>query len=280
MRITVLGASGFIGRRLCAALRERGDEVVEVSLRDPAAAAAQSLASQAIVNLSGEPIAQRWSEGVKERIRSSRSDLPRLFLEELARASAKPEIYVSASAVGYYGTSEDVTFTEQSPPGDDFLARVCVEWESVARSAASLGARVAIVRNGLVLAADGGALAKILPPFRAGAGGRVASGKQWYSWVHVDDAIRIYLHALENTDGVVNAVAPNPVRNAEFTKELAAAVHRPALLPAPMFAIKAMLGEGAYVVTEGQRVLPERTLAEGYRFQYPALSDALAQIVR
>ena len=280
MQVAVLGASGFIGRRLCAALKTRGDEVLEISLRDPGAAAVQSRDADAIVNLAGEPIAQRWNDSVKARIRSSRVDLPRSFIAELASVQARPRAYVSASAVGYYGTSENETFIESSPPGNDFLARVCVQWEDVAQSASTLGARVAIVRTGVVLAADGGALQKILPPFRAGAGGRVASGKQWYSWIHVDDAVAIYLHALQHSDGVLNAVAPNPVRNADFTKELATAVHRPAVLPAPMFAIKALLGEGAYVVTEGQRVLPERTLSQGYRFQYPFLGPALVQILR
>jgi len=279
MRIAVLGASGFIGRRLCAALRARGDDVAEISLRDPAAAAAQCRDAEAIVNLAGEPIAQRWSDDAKQRIRSSRVDLPRAFLQQLSHIGGRPEMFISASAIGYYGTSQDATFTESSPAGNDFLARVCVEWEAVSQSASSLGARVAIVRAGLVLAADGGALERILAPFRAGAGGRVGSGKQWYSWVHVDDAIGIYLHALAHPDGVFNAVAPNPVRNAEFTKELAAAVHRPAFLPAPMFAIKAMLGEGAYVVTEGQRVLPQRTLADGYTFRYTTLRDALREIL-
>jgi uncharacterized protein len=279
MRIAVLGASGFIGRRLCAALRARGDDVTEVSLRDPAAAATQSRNAEAIVNLAGEPIAQRWTDDVKQRIRSSRVDLPLAFLQELSGAGARPHTYLSSSAIGYYGTSLDETFTESSSPGNDFLARVCVDWEAAAQTATSLGARVAIVHNGLVLAADGGALERILPPFRAGAGGRVGSGKQWYSWVHVDDTIGIYLHALGHPEGVFNAAAPNPVRNSEFTKELASAVHRPAFLPAPMFAIKAMLGEGAYVVTEGQRVLPERTLADGYSFRYTMLRAALTEIL-
>lgn len=279
MRVAVLGSTGFIGRHLVSALRSRGDEVVAVSLRDPAVAAAMSSESDAIVNLAGEPVAQRWTPESKELIRSSRVDAPRAFLAELRASQAHPKTYVSASAIGYYGTSETATFTESSPPGDDFLARVCVEWEAVAQSAQALGMRVAILRTGIALGADGGALERILPPFKMGAGGRVASGRQWYSWIHVDDVVALYLRALDGASGVYNATAPEPVTNNEFTKQLAKAVHKPAFLPAPMLAIKALLGEGASVVAEGQRVLPQRALDEGFAFRYPTLGAALDSIV-
>lgn len=279
MRVAVLGATGFIGRHLVSALQARGDEAVAVSLRDPGVAAALSSECDAIVNLAGEPVAQRWTEESKALIRSSRVDAPRALLAELRSSETRPKAYVSASAIGYYGTSETATFTESSPPGSDFLARVCVEWETVAQSAAELGMRVAILRTGIALGADGGALERILPPFKMGAGGRVASGRQWYSWIHIDDVVALYLHALDGASGIYNATAPEPVTNNEFTKQLAKAVRKPAFLPAPMLAIKALLGEGASVVAEGQRVLPQRALAEGFAFRYPTLAPALDSIL-
>jgi uncharacterized protein (TIGR01777 family) len=279
MRVTILGASGFIGRRLCAALRARGDDVVTASLRDPAAAAAACAGSTAVVNLAGASVSERWTPEHKREIERSRVDLPHAFIEALARLEQKPGQYVSSSAVGYYGTSTSTTFTENSSPGHGFLADVCVAWEAEARRAGELGLRVALVRTGIVLGAEGGALAKLLPLFKLGLGGIVASGEQWYSWIHIDDIVGIYLRALGGFDGPLNATAPNPVRNKEFTADLAAAVHRPAVLPAPAFAISLLLGEAASIVTEGQRVLPEATLASGYLFKYPEIGAALGAIV-
>jgi hypothetical protein len=279
MNVTVLGATGFIGRALVAALQRRGDTVRTASLRDPARAAEASEGSDVVVNLAGSPVAERWTEERKREIARSRSDLPAAYLGQLERLARRPAAYVSASAVGYYGISRTATFTETSPPGDDFLARVCVAWEAQALRARELGLRVAIVRTGLVLGTGGGALAKLLPLFRSGLGGPVASGEQWYSWIHLDDQIGIYLLAIDSYGGVLNATAPNPVTNREFTRALAAAVHRPALLPAPEFALKLAFGEGAYVVTEGQRVLPQATLAAGYRFRYPDIAGACASLV-
>ncbi len=278
MKILVIGASGFIGGHLTAALRARGDLVTTASLRDPEAAARASAGVDAVVNLAGEPVSQRWNADVKAKIRSSRTDAPLAYLAALEGIVAKPSAYVSASAIGYYGTSETATFTESSPPGSDFLASVCTAWEATADRAASLGLRVAKVRTGLVLGADGGALAKLLPIFKAGGGGVVASGKQWYSWIHIDDQIGIYLHAIDGTSGDLNATAPEPVTNADFTKALGDALHRPTVLPAPEFAIKFLLGEAASIATKGQRVLPERTLATGYRFTYPTIAAAAAAI--
>ena len=279
MRIGVSGATGFIGRHLCAALRARGDEVVETSLRDPAAAAAAASACEAFVNLSGETLAQRWNERVKREIVTSRVDAGRRFFDALASQPRRPGTYVSASAVGYYGTSETATFTESDPPGSDFLAHVCEQWEATAAAGKALGMRVACVRTGLVLALDGGALAKLLPVFKAGTGGKVGTGRQWYSWIHIDDAVGIYLLALDRIDGAVNATAPHPVRNAEFSDTLARVLHRPSAVPAPPFMLKLMLGEGATIVLDGQRVLPARAQSEGYTFAYPDLEGALRQIV-
>jgi uncharacterized protein (TIGR01777 family) len=278
MKVTIVGASGFIGRHLTAALQARGDTVVATSLRDEAAAARASEGADVVVNLAGEPVAQRWTPAVKEKIRSSRTTSAGALIDAIGALENKPSAYVSASAIGYYGRSEDATFEESSSPGDDFLARVCVEWESTADRAASFGMRVAKIRTGLVLGKDGGALAKLLPLFRLAAGGIVASGRQWYSWISIDDLVGIYLHAIDGTDGVLDGTAPNPVRNAEFTRLLAAALHRPAFFPVPAFAIAAILGEGALVVTEGQRVLPVRTLATGYTFRYESLAAAFAAL--
>jgi hypothetical protein len=278
MNVTILGASGFIGKHLTAALTARGDRVTAASLRDPAAAAAASNGADVVVNLAGEPVAQRWSPEVKAKIRSSRVDAAVAYFAALESVARRPAAYVSASAVGYYGTSDTATFDETSPPGSDFLADVCTAWEAAADGAAALGMRVAKLRTGLVLGADGGALARLLPLFKLGLGGVVASGRQWYPWIHIDDQVGIYLHAIDGADGVLNATAPEPVRNADFTRALAAALHRPALFPAPAFAIGLVLGEGAVVVTEGQRVVPTRTLATGYAFRYAEIGAAFADI--
>jgi uncharacterized protein (TIGR01777 family) len=280
MKITILGASGFIGKPLTLALRARGDVVKAASLRDPAAAASACAGADVVVNLAGEPVAQRWSPTVKAKIRSSRVDAPAALLGELEKAQTRFGAYVSASAIGYYGTSESATFVESSGPGSDFLSDVCVAWEAGADAFARVCDRVAKVRTGLVLGRDGGALAKLLPLFALGAGGIVASGKQWYSWIALADQIGIYLHAIDGASGVLNATAPNPVTNADFTQKLAAAVHRPAFFPVPSFALSIILGEGALVVTDGQRVLPEHTIASGYRFQFEALDVALANILK
>lgn len=278
MKVLLLGASGFVGRHLVTALCARGDEVTSASLRDPSAA---ELAAEcdAIVNLAGEPIAQRWNESVKRRIEESRVDAPRRFLEVLGERSRRCRTYVSASAIGYYGTSESETFVESSPPGNDFVARVCVGWEREAGRAFELGMRVAIVRTGVALGPDGGALEKLLPPFRLGFGGTVGNGRQWFSWIHVGDLVAIYVMALDRLEGPLNACAPNPVTNATFTKELARSLQRPAPLAIPAFALRALLGEGAELALHGQRVLPERTQQLGFRFEFPELKDALTNLL-
>ena len=279
MRVMVLGGNGFIGRHLVRALEGRGDTVSVMSLRDPGAAAAATAGHDAVVNLAGASVSERWTAAQKTAIAESRIDLPRAYLAALGTREAKPSAYISASAIGYYGTSATATFTESSPPGDDFLARGCVGWETEARRAEALGMRVALVRTGLVLGTDGGALAKLLPLFRLGLGGPIGSGMQWYSWIHIDDLIGIYLLALDGASGPLNGTAPAPVTNAAFTKALGAAVHRPAFFPVPPFAIGLLLGEGSIVVVEGQRVLPEATHERGYAFLYPTLGGALEALV-
>ncbi|HEY4440739.1 MAG TPA: TIGR01777 family oxidoreductase [Candidatus Elarobacter sp.] len=275
----ILGATGFVGRHLGAALRARGDEVTGASLRDPQTAARASAGCDAIVNLAGSPIAVRWTDKREDAMWTSRVDAPRAYLAALANEERRPATYVSASAVGYYGISRTETFTEESPPGVDFLARLCAAWEAEADTAATLGMRTAKIRTGLVLAPDGGVLARLLPPFRLGLGGAVASGEQWYSWIHLADHLGIILHALNGAGGVLNSTAPNPVRNREFTRALGAALRRPTLFPVPAVAASLLLGEGAYVITEGQRVLPGATEASGYRFRHPELTAALRDLL-
>ncbi len=279
MRVLLLGGTGFIGKHLQAALLARGDEVLLASMRDPAAAAERAVGCDAVVNLAGEPIAQRWSPAVKARLADSRIAATSAFLSALEGRQPRPRAFVAASAVGFYGCSETATFDEESPAGTDFLGTLCAEWERSSLHARSLGMRVSLVRTGIVLGVDGGALAKLLPIFKLGLGGVVGSGKQWFSWIHIEDQVAIYLAAIDGAEGILNATAPEPVTNAAFTAALGAAVHRPALLPVPSFALRALLGEGATVVLDGQRVLPTRTIALGYRFRHPQLDEALQHLL-
>lgn len=297
MRVTVTGATGLIGTRLVAALARRGDEVTVLS-RDPAAACerlgsgihaerweplhepapASALAGRdGVIHLAGEPVAQRWSAAAKERIRTSRESGTANLVAGLRNAEPRPRVLVSASAVGYYGPRGDEEVPESDPPGDDFLAEVCVAWERAAQAAAELGVRVAVVRTGVVLDPAGGALAKMLPPFRAGAGGPVAGGKQWMPWIHADDLVGLYLAALDRDawSGPLNGSAPQPATNRDFSKALGRALHRPALAPVPRLALRALYGEMEQIVTTGQRAVPSRPLALGYAFAHPELDEAL-----
>lgn len=278
MNVTVLGASGFVGRALCRALAARGDAVRIISLRDPARAAAATAGSDAVVNLAGASIAARWTAAHRRAIAASRIDLPRAYVDALERIEPRPSIYVSASAVGYYGPSRTATFTEASPPGNDFLAGVCTAWEREAERARTF-ARVAIVRSGLALGRDGGALGNLLPIFRLGLGGVVASGEQWYSWIHLDDLVGIYLLALDRFTGPLNATAPVPVTNRDFTRTLGRVLQRPTPFPVPAFALRLALGPGETLLTEGQRVLPNAARDAGFAFRYPELEPALRAIV-
>jgi uncharacterized protein (TIGR01777 family) len=279
VKVTLFGASGFIGRHLAAALSARGDGVAPASLRDIDAAVRACNGADAVVNLAGEEVAQRWTPAVKARILSSRVDAPRALIARLSTLASPPKTYISASAIGYYGSSQDVAFNETSPPGHDFLAQVCVAWEAEAAKAAEAGARVATIRTGLALGIDGGVLARLLPIFRAGAGGKVGDGRQWYSWIHIDDVVGIYLAALDGVSGTLNATAPNPVQNVDFTRALARVLKRPALIPVPEIALRLRFGEAAAFISQGQRVLPERALASGYEFRFPTLDDALHNLL-
>ena len=236
----------------------------------------------AVVHLAGEPVAQRWSAKAKEAIRASREDGTRNLVAGIAAADPRPGVLVSSSAVGYYGKHGDERVDEASGAGADFLAGVCVAWEREALAARDLGLRVVCVRTGVVLDKSGGALKTMLPPFKAGVGGPVAGGRQYLPWIHVDDVVGIYLHAIDDAgwNGAFNATAPEPVTNKEFSKALGRALHRPAVAPVPALALRALYGEMAEIVTEGQRAVPAAALAQGYAFSHPdldaALTDALA----
>jgi uncharacterized protein (TIGR01777 family) len=297
MRITITGATGLIGGKVVAALQERGDEVTILS-RDPGkvgggieahawdsmtgAAPAQALEGRdAIIHLAGEKVDRRWSDDAKRRIHDSREKGTRHLVDGLRATTQRPGTLVSASAVGYYGPHGDEPVPEDTPPGEDFLARVCVAWESEAEKAGELGVRVVRVRTGVVLDKDGGALSKMLPFFKLGVGGPVAGGRQRMPWIHADDVVGAYLFALDHDDvsGPINLSAPEPVTNKEFSKALGKALHRPAFAPVPAAAIKTLYGEMAQIVVTGVRMVPARLQELGYEFRHPELREALEAAV-
>jgi uncharacterized protein len=281
MRITITGAGGLIGSKLAAALERRGDEVTKFSLRNGPPDPADLAGRDAIVHLAGENVAQRWNDASRKEIRGSREQGTRQLVDAIARAEPRPRALISASAVGYYGPHGDERLDETAPPGHDFLAEVCVAWEREAGKAAELGLRVVTVRTGVVLDPGGGALSKMLLPFKLGGGGPVAGGKQYMSWIHVDDVVGIFLRAIDDPawEGPVNATAPGPVTNKTFSKALGKALHRPAVAPIPGAAIRLLYGDMAEIVTTGQRVIPKRAVELGYTFQHADLDEALASAV-
>jgi uncharacterized protein len=281
MRVTITGASGLIGTKLIAALTQRGDEVTKVSLRHGAPDPADLAGRDAIVHLAGEPVAQRWSDEARKAIRESREVGTRELVEAIAQAEPRPRALISSSAVGYYGPHGDELLDETTPPGHDFLAEVCVVWEREADRAEALGLRVVKVRTGVVLDAGGGALSKMMLPFKLGGGGPVAGGAQYMPWIHVDDVVGIYLRAIDDPAwrGPVNASAPDPVTNKTFSKALGKALHRPAVAPIPGAAIRLLYGDMAEIVTKGQRVVPKRTLELGYTYKHTDLGEALKAAV-
>jgi uncharacterized protein len=295
MDVTVTGATGLIGRRLVAALTDRGDRVtvlsrdagrarsalgVEAVAWDPVAAQAPCAAldgRDAVLHLAGAPVAQRWTARAKDDIVRSRVLGTRNLVAGLLEADPRPAALIAASAVGYYGDRGDAVLGEDAPPGDDFLARACVGWEAEADAASALGVRVARLRTGVVLDRSGGALRTMLPPFRAGLGGPVAGGAQYLPWIHADDVVAMYLAALDGDwRGPYNASAPEPVTNRAFSKALGRALRRPAVLPVPALALRLRYGEMSTVVTAGQRAVPRRALQAGHAFRHPGLDAALA----
>jgi uncharacterized protein len=300
MKVAITGATGFVGSRLVEQLQVQGHQPL-ILTRKPAAALRtfpnleivaytptesgdwqDAIAGcDAVVNLAGEPIAEkRWTPQEKEEILNSRKLGTQKIVEAIARANPKPKVLVNASAIGYYGTSETATFDETSPSGNDFLAEVCQAWEAQAQKVKEAGVRLVILRFGIVLG-NGGALAKMIPPFQLFAGGPLGSGQQWVAWIHRDDLVRLIIEALTrpNLEGVFNATAPNPVRMSELCQALGDVLHRPSWLPVPSFALEALLGEGAKVVLEGQQVLPNRTMSSGFEYQYSRVKEALEEIL-
>ena len=305
MRVFITGGSGLVGSRLKKRLRERGDEVV-ILTRKPDSVAKEAGVSavsgdpsqtgpwmdavknaDAVVNLVGEGIFnKRWSHDFKEVLIKSRVDSTKNVVTALAaspkRADGSPKVLVSGSAIGYYGPHGDEFLTEASAPGGDFMAKLCIDWEKAANEAKAAGVRVALLRTGVVLDEKGGALAKMLTPFKMFVGGPIGDGKQYMSWIHHDDLTGQILFALDtpSLSGPLNGTAPTPVTNAEFSKALGKTLGRPSIMPTPAFALNLALGEVAAVVTKGQRVIPKASLDAGYRFRFTDLELALADILK
>ncbi|MBD2628100.1 thylakoid membrane protein ThyD [Trichormus variabilis] len=305
MKVAITGATGFVGSRLVKRLQEEGHRVLvfsrntgfahkvfpsqafpnlEILAYTPGVSGAWQDAiagCDGVVNLAGEPIAEeRWTPERKQKILNSRKLGTQKIVEAIAKVNPQPTVLVNASAIGYYGTSETATFDENSPSGRDFLAQVCQEWEAEAQKVKDAGVRLVILRFGIVLG-NGGALGKMITPFKLFAGGPIGSGRQWFSWIHIDDIVNLILQALTKPEmeGIYNATAPQPVRMTELSSTMGQVMNRPSWLPVPSFALEAMLGDGAVVVLEGQQVLPKRTLTSGFEFKYPNLPAALKQIL-
>ncbi|MCT8335273.1 TIGR01777 family oxidoreductase [Leptospira sp. 85282-16] len=301
MKIGILGGTGLIGKALIKTAVLNGHrfrvfsrqtslpkeltsfpELEFVSCILPQTADLEGL--DAIVNLVGEPIAGvRWTDERKRLIQTSRIDFTRGLVARVLDLKSRPKVFVNSSAVGYYGMSEDhhLPYSENTAPGDDFLAKICVDWENQTLPLQAAGIRSLVLRTGIVLTPEGGALEKMIPPFLLGVGGSIASGKQGMSWIHITDFISAMLHLmqLDSASGAYNLVSPQPVSNYEFSRALAKTLHRPNLFKVPSFAIQALYGEGAVVVTKGQYVLPERLLTAGYEFQFQNLEKALSNLL-
>jgi uncharacterized protein len=297
MKCIISGGTGFIGRRIVDRLLQDG-HYVGVWSRQPGKEKRTAVASftwdplrgeppaesvntmDAVIHLAGEPVAQRWNDAVKGRIRDSRVLGTRRLVDAIGRAQHKPKVLVCASAIGWYGDRGDEVLTEASTPGDGFLADVCRGWEAEADRAAEFGLRVVKLRIGFVLGKDGGALARMAPAFRLFAGGRLGSGKQWMPWIHVSDVAEMFVYAVENDiAGVWNATSPNPITNAGFTREMGRTLHRPALFPVPPFALKLAFGEMGQHMLDSTRVIPEAALRADFKFQYPELGPALRDLL-
>lgn len=300
MKIIVSGSSGFVGAALIDSLRPDGHSIARL-VRSGSASTADASSkmvrwepptgsidlagmegADAVVHLAGASVAGgRWTAARKEVLRRSRVDATRHLVAGLAQLRQKPRVFVSASAIGYYGNRGDEVLTETSAPGNDFLAQLCRDWEAEAAKAEQKGIRTVMLRFGIILGSHGGALQQMLRPFRLGVGGRLGSGRQWMSWITLADVVAVILYAIEKDllRGPVNTVAPNATTNAEFTSVLAAVLHRPALIPAPRFALKVALGEMADGLLASQRVTPAKLAAQNYAFRHPQLKEALASIL-
>ncbi len=296
MIIAITGASGFLGSHLIARLQREGHHVRTLGRRPTGIPETQHFAwnaladapdpralegVEAVFSLAGEPVAQRWNADVKRRIRDSRVLGTRNLVDGIRQAQTSP-VLISSSAIGYYGDRGDDVLTESSNPGKDFLAEVCVEWEREAMRSVQTGCRVVMVRTGIVLGNNGGALKQMATPFRAGIGGPVGSGRQWVSWIHIDDITDLYVFLLQNNtiNGPVNGTAPNPVRNVDFAHALGHALGKPSVVPVPVFGLKLLYGEAASALVASLRVIPEAASRAGFHFRYTDCEPALAEIFR
>lgn len=300
MRVLITGGTGFLGRALAQRLREAGYEVVVLSRRPERAGLPSDIrvvrwdgrspegwgdwvdGAFAVIHLAGESIGQRWTEATKRRIRESRLLSGRAVVEAVAAARAKPQVLLQASAVGYYGPRGEERLTEADPPGNDFLAQLAVEWEASTQPVEAMGVRRVILRTGIVLAKNGGALARLLLPFRLFVGGPLGDGRQGWSWIHRADWVEAVKFLMERPEaqGPYNLTAPQPVSNAEFARTLGRVMGRPSWLPVPAFALRLLFGEGADFLLTGQFVLPRRLQEAGFSFRYPDLESALRAILR
>ncbi|WP_448573588.1 thylakoid membrane protein ThyD [Trichothermofontia sp.] len=305
MKIAITGATGFVGQRLVERASAEGHDllvltrnaergrqrfppttyptvtVVPYTPTEPGDWQQTLSGCDAVVNLAGAAIAdERWTPQRKQVILDSRQLTTRHLVAAIAQANPQPQVLVSTSAIGYYGTSETARFDETSPAASDFLAQVCQAWEAEAQAVRASGVRLVILRSGIVLGM-GGAIAKMLPPFKLFAGGPIGSGHQWFSWIHRDDLVSLILKAITDRtmQGVYNATAPNPVRMTELCQVLGEILHRPSWLPVPDFVLHTILGDAAQVVLEGQQVIPERTIASGFTYQYPNVREALVSFL-
>jgi uncharacterized protein len=294
-RILISGASGLLGTAISSRLESQGDVLYRLVRRpprgekeiqwDPTRPIPPHLVSayDAVIHLSGETVAGRWNEAKKERIRRSRVQSTRVLSEALAASPKPPPTFICASAIGYYGNRGDAALTENDGPGEGFLAEVSKEWEVATRPAADASIRTANIRIGIVLARNGGALKEMLTPFRLGVGGKIGSGNQWWSWIHVDDLVHAVAHILQTptVSGPVNLVGPNPATNAEFTRTLAAALHRPSLFTVPAFAARLAFGQFAEEgLLSSAKVLPRKLLESGFQFRWPDLRAALTDLIK
>eukprot|EP00276_Gloeochaete_wittrockiana_P015613 CAMPEP_0184340530 /NCGR_PEP_ID=MMETSP1089-20130417/9205_1 /TAXON_ID=38269 ORGANISM="Gloeochaete wittrockiana, Strain SAG46.84" /NCGR_SAMPLE_ID=MMETSP1089 /ASSEMBLY_ACC=CAM_ASM_000445 /LENGTH=371 /DNA_ID=CAMNT_0026668385 /DNA_START=18 /DNA_END=1133 /DNA_ORIENTATION=- len=303
LKIAVAGGTGFVGSRLVRRLVADGDEVIVLTRNVSKAQRSlprgvtivpyqpsqsgdwQSAVDgvDAVVNLAGASIAEsRWTPERKREILESREETTKKIVEAIGKSKKKTPVLVNTSAIGFYGSSETLSYEEDSAPGKDFLAQVCTKWEAAAQAVTSYGTRLVILRFGIVLGEEGGALAKMIPIFKVFAGGPLGDGRQWFSWVHVDDLVDLIIWSIKNpgVQGVYNATAPNPVRMNTLCTALGNSMSRPSWMPVPKFALELLLGEGAQTVLEGQQVLPKRTLSSGFSFKYPTIDAAMKDIIR
>ncbi len=302
MRIFITGGTGLVGTRLVNLLRERGDEVALLTRRPDAV---KGLADRGVNIIAGDPVqpgrwmdavadcdavihlagegvfGRRWNQAFKDLLYSTRIKSTENIVAALAKAPPKPRTLITASAIGFYGPHGDEELTEDSGEGGDFLAKICIDWEKAAQAAAGSGVRVASVRVGVVLDPAGGALAKMLPPFKMFVGGPIGNGKQYMSWIHNEDLCRLFLHIIDHPElsGPFNGTAPTPVTNRDFSTALGKVLGRPSFLPAPAFALRILLGESANIITNGQRVLPRKALAGGFAFTFNDVESALRDLL-